>query len=389
MKPTHIMIHYSEIGIKKDNRSFFEDILVRNINDSCKDYIVKTFKRYGRVVCVLNTSVNTEEIKVILSSIPGISSFSFCFSTNQNLENIKVLSFDLSKFHEKDFENFRVTSTRSFKKFPLTSQELDRQVGEVIFENLRKKVKLKNPDFEINIEVTEKEVFIFSSKDTTQGVSGLPVGSTGNVMCSLSGGIDSPVSGFMLNKRGCKVIYAHIQSNNLVTKEVEEKIFKLCNTLRKFQGRTKLIVIPFSDIQTKLLMLVPADHRMIIYRRFMLRIIQELAIKENAQAIVTGDSVGQVASQTLENISCIYEATTLPVFPPLIGFNKEEIITIAKKIGTYDISIIPYPDCCSFMVAEHPQTRARIEEVKAIEDHIPDKEQLVKDAILKSKEYFF
>ena len=387
MKYTHIIIHYSEIAIKKDNRSTFENILIKNLKECLAIDVSQIYKRFGRVICVLSETANLENIKFTLSKIPGVHSFSFCLTTVQDLEEIKKTAKDIAE--NTTFENFRVSSKRSFKGFKYTSQEIDRLVGEEIFENLKKKVKLKNPELEINIEVTEKEVFVYTNKETHIGIGGLPVGSTGTVVCSLSGGIDSPVSGYMLNKRGCKVVYAHIQSNNLVTKEVEEKIFKLCSTLRNYQGRTKLIVIPFSEIQKQLLMVVPADYRMIIYRRFMFRIINKLAEKEGALGIVTGDSVGQVASQTLENLNCIYEASKLPIFSPLIGLNKDEIIEISQKIGTYDISIMPYPDCCSFMVARHPKTRGKIEEVKDIESNIKNIDALVDDAISRITVHYF
>lgn len=387
MKFTHLIIHYSEIAIKKDNRSTFENILVKNIKEALDARILSIYKRFGRVICVLKEDSDIEELKQILEKTPGVHSFSFGLTCVQDLEVIKEKSKDF--LSSISFENFRVSTKRSFKGFKHTSQEVDRLVGEEIYENLKKQVKLKSPEINLSIEITEKEVFIYTNRETYKGIGGLPVGSTGKVLCSLSGGIDSPVSGYMLNKRGCRVVYAHIQSNNLVTKEVEEKIFKLCSTLKNFQGRTKLIVIPFSEIQKQLLMVVPADYRMIIYRRFMFRIINKLAEREGALGIVTGDSVGQVASQTLENLNCIYEVSKLPVFSPLIGLNKDEIIDISQKIGTYEISIIPYPDCCSFMVATHPKTRGKIEEVKDIESNIKDIDALVNDAISKVKDYYF
>lgn len=389
MKTTHVIIHYSEIGIKKSNRFIFENALLRNINASCKEELSSSFKRYGRLILVLKEDSNLEILKRNLENAPGVSSFSFSYSCQRDIKDIKKLAYDIAKSREKDFSNFRITTTRSFKKFPLTSQEADAEIGADIFMLLKKPVKLKGSDLDIGVEITEKEVFVYTNKDTFKSIGGLPVGSTGKLVCSLSGGIDSPVSGYMLNKRGCKVIYVHIQSNNLVTKEVEDKIFKLCSILKDYQGDTKLIVVPFSDIQKQLLIAVPADYRMIIYRRFMFRIINKIADKENALGIVTGDSVGQVASQTLENLNCIYEAAKFPVFSPLIGLNKDEIIAIAQKIGTYETSILPYPDCCSFMVAEHPKTKGSIADVKYIENNIKDIDLLVDDAISKSNNYYF
>ncbi len=387
MRYTHVLIHYSEIAIKKGNRSTFEGILLKNIREATAKLLAKTYKRFGRVVCLLDENSDIEKLKGILEKTPGISGFSFCLVSSQSIDDIKATALALAKSFS--FESFRISAKRSYKGYRYNSQEIGKIVGEIVFETLKKKVCLKHPDLDINIEVTEKEVFVYSNRDTFAGIGGLPVSSTGTVLCSLSGGIDSPVSGYMLNKRGCKVIYVHIQNNSLVTREVEGKIFRLCELLKSYQGKTKLYIVQFSEIQSQLLIAVPADYRMIIYRRFMLKILERIAYLENSKGIVTGDSIGQVASQTLENLQCIYEASSLPVYSPLIGLNKEEIISISKKIGTYQISILQYPDCCSFMISEHPKTKGKLDEVKAIEENIKSADSLIELAVSKARVYYF
>lgn len=383
-KYTHIVIHYSEIGIKKGNRSKFEGQLIKNINFVLEPYVLKTNRRYGIVVCLLKEGLlekQIEEISKKLSDIIGIAFFAFVVACKKEISDICDCVFGL--INEKEFETFKVNSRRSNKQFPYTSQKINELVGAEVIKKYKKKVNLDKPDLEIFIEVTETEIFVYTKK--TPGLCGLPTGSSGTVICSLSGGIDSPVSAYYLMTRGCKVVFVHILSGTLDVSSLKSKIYKLCEVLSKYQNFAKLYVVPFSDIQKQIITFVPADYRMIIYRRYMLKIINQIAKKENAKAIVTGDSVGQVASQTLDNLLCIYDSSKLPILTPLIGLNKEEIISVSKKIGTYDLSILPYPDCCSFMVDKHPQTKAKLDFVIDLEKNIVDSDKLIFDAISKTE----
>ena len=384
IKYTHIVIHYSELGIKKGNRSKFESQLIRNISHSLEPHVLMVHRRYGIVVCVLKEDLKEKDLKEIekkLSQVIGISFFAFVVACKKEINDIANSVFNLIK--EKEFASFKINSRRSNKQFPYSSQQINEIIGAKVVELFSKKVNLDKPDLEIFIEVTEKEVFVYSKKHS--GVCGLPIGSSGTVICSLSGGIDSPVSAYYLMTRGCKVVFVHILSGNLQVNSLKSKIYKLCETLSKFQNSAKLYVVPFSEIQKQIITFVPADYRMIVYRRYMLKIINQIAKKENAKAIVTGDSVGQVASQTLDNLLCIYDASSLPILSPLIGLNKEQIISVAKKIGTYDLSILPYPDCCSFMVDKHPQTKAKLDFVIDLEKNIVDSDKLIFDAISKTE----
>jgi len=205
----------------------------------------------------------------------------------------------------------------------------------------------------------------------------------------MSGGIDSPVSAYMFMKRGCPVTFVHIYNNTLVKEQIKDKLKSLVKILSKYQPKSKLYMVPFSDIQAQIIANVRSDYRMIVYRRYMLKIITEIAKTEHAKAIITGDNIGQVASQTLENITSIYNATSLPIFSPLIAFDKNEIISIAQKIGTFETSIIPYPDCCSYMLSKHPKTKTNIQEILDVEENMENEEEMISSAIEKSEIFMF
>ena len=382
----YIVVHYDEIGIKGKNRPFFENKLVDDLNIKLSNYCSKVFKRYGKIICKLNDfkDYNTEDFRIykskvisILQLTPGISSFSFAVRCSLDLDEISLKSLEL--IDTKEFSSFRVNTKRSNKSFKFTSLDVNIKVGSDIVEKTSKKVDLKNADLTLNIEIGDKDSYIYDNK--FRGIGGLAIKSSGNVICSLSGGLDSPVASYMMMKRGCNVIFAHIQNDTLANKELQQKIEDLCKTLCKVQNSCKLYVIPFSEIQNKIIMYVPSEYRMIIYRRFMTKIINKIAKLEDSKLIVTGDSIGQVASQTIDNINCIYDSSFYPVVSPLIAFNKNEIIDISKKIGTYDISIKPYPDCCSFMIAIHPKTNAQLDYILKIEENIINSDKLIESSI--------
>ncbi len=372
-----IVIHYSEIGTKGKNRAFFENRLVKNINKAIEK---EAYRRYGRIICELDKKEGLEKIKQILERLPGIANFSFAVKTTLDLKSIKADSIKLLK--EEKFKTFKVDTKRSNKKFKLTSQQLNCELGDHIITKLKKKVDVKTPELRLYIEIGEKEALLFCKK--YQGVSGLPVGVSGKIACSLSGGIDSPVSAFLLMKRGCEIVFVHVH-NTTVSRGILSKLDDLVKQLTKFQLNSKIYIVPFEKIQQEIIANVPAKFRMIIYRRFMMKIINEISKTEKIKGIITGDSIGQVASQTIENITCIYSAAELPILAPLIGMNKEEIVDIAKKIGTYEYSIQPYPDCCSFMIAKHPETRAKLSEIETIEKNIKRQKMLISDSIKRAE----
>ncbi len=373
-----ILIHYGEIGTKGKNRAVFENCLIRNISKALGECAKKIRREYGRIIVFEENG--KEEIKRKLEKIPGIENFSFARETKLDIEDIKRRALEVAK--GKKFTTFKISTKRGNKDFPYSSMQVNEIVGEEIRKKLRKKVDLENAELTIFIEIGSKNAYIYTEK--CEGIGGLPVGVEGKVISLLSGGIDSPVASWLMMKRGCNVIFVHFYNEKLVAKP--NKAEEIVKKLNESQLESIAYYIPFADLQYEIIKEVPAKYRMIVYRRFMAKIANEIASIEKAKAIVTGDSLGQVASQTLENLLCIYDASSLPVLSPLIGFDKKEIIEMAKKIGTYEISIKPYEDCCSFMVAKHPATKANVEEIREMESRIKiDLDKIIKKA--DRKEY--
>ena len=362
------IIHYAEIGTKGGNRAFFEKCLVNNINKMAG---VDVERRFGRLVVM---SKKSNKLTSILSSIPGIANFSYANSCKPKMKDIEKTLLKAAKGMK--FKTFRITSSRSDKTFPLNSMELNKSLGGVVWK-LKKKVDLHNPDAEFFVEVGSEKAFIYSEK--IKGIGGMPVGSAGKAICLLSGGIDSPVAAFRMMKRGCTVILVHFY-----TQKDEKKIMNIARSLKKFQGTCRILFVPFRDAQNEIILSVPDSYRMIVYRRIMLKISEKILERENAKAFVTGDSLSQVASQTMQNLRCIYSSSRWPILAPLIGMDKQEIVDEARRIGTYESSIIKYHDCCSFMVAKHPQTRALLEDVEEMEKKL-DIDSIIRKA-LRGKE---
>ncbi len=357
---THVVIHYGEIGIKKGNRAFFEKALARNIRRKLPELKLK--RSYGRFLMELPEDYSASKIKTALSKVFGIANFSFAARAELNLDDI--MSKALVVARESPAQTFRVTTNRVNKTFPLTSMQVNEVVGAVVAD-LRKKVELKNPELDIKIEITNKAAYVYS--ETSQGLGGLPVGSSGKVVALISGGIDSPVAAWLAMKRGCKCVLVHFHNYTLYSESVKKKIVQLAEKLAEYNGRTKLFIVPFAEIQKEIITKVPAEYRMLAYRRAMLRIAEGIRDQVGAKAFVTGDNLAQVASQTLDNLDVIYSAVARPVIAPLIGYDKKEIIKLAEKLGTYETSILPYEDCCSAFVAEHPATKAKRGELEEFE----------------------
>lgn len=376
----HIVVHYSDIGTKGGNRTFFEKKLISNLKKGINEKFT-VFRRYGRIVLKLDKNSNVFKILDRLAFFPGVSSYAL--SERTDLDFRKIQEKVGMMLHKMDFNTFRITARRSNKNFKLRSREINIKLGDLVRQKFQKTVRLKKSDLNLFIDIGEKDVFIYHKKYS--GIGGLPVGSSGKAVVLLSGGIDSPVAAFLAAKRGLGIVLIHILNKTMSgARQGTDKIVKISRKLAKIQGKTKLFIIPFSQIQKAIIASVPAESRMIIYRRFMMKIAEMIAQKEDAGGIITGDSLGQVASQTIENLGCIYEGLKLPVLPPLIGMNKEEITSIAKRIGTYEFSIIPYPDCCSFMLAKHPETKGEIEKILKLESLIYNRDKLIKESVEKA-----
>mgnify|MGYP001569516593 CR=1 FL=1 len=383
----YIVCHYAEIGIKGKNRKFFEEKLINNIKAALNIQIPENWEFVKRISGrILIKLTNKNQRFDVLKNIFGIAYFAFAVSTKNEIEKIQETALTLVK--NKEFKTFRISAKRSDKKFPLSSQEINEKIGESVVKNLKKKVNLKNPEITIFIEVTENNAFLYLEK--IKGPGGLPANSSGKGILLLSGGIDSPVAAYFVKKRGVETIYLHFHSYPFTSKNSIEKAKDLVKILNKFspmekRQKSKLILIPFAEIQKKIVSSkIDERLRVVLYRRFMMRIAEKIAETEKASALITGESIGQVASQTLENIKVIEEAIKIPVLRPLCGFDKEEIIAKAREIDTFETSIIPCDDTCSLFAPKNPKTKANLKIVKSSEKKLNVK-NLIAKAIIKSE----
>jgi thiamine biosynthesis protein ThiI len=378
---TTIIVHYDELGLKGNNRDFFINKLIRNIKNIVgSDVSVKNGASKILITGVTGgTSATGETIEIFekLRLIPGISSFSPATICETDLEKIKEASLKVLQHYSP--KTFKIETVREYKAFPLKSPEVSREVGGFILQNTTDvNVDVHHPELLIKLEIEHHKTLILGKKEI--GVGGLPIGTGGKLVCLLSGGIDSPVAAFEMMKRGAEIIFVHFQNKTINKVGVESKIKRLVEKLSAIQGPAKLFIIPFENLQKEVIKNIPAEIRMIVYRRLMFKIAAEIAQKEKALALVTGDSFAQVASQTLENLSVVYSVTPMLKLAPLIGRNKLEIIEIAKKIGTLEISNEPYGDCCSLLLAKHPETHARLAVVENAEKNLENVETLISQA---------
>ncbi len=359
----YVVCHYSEIALKGRNRKFFEECLVKNIKRSLKSSFYHSVKRIsGRIIVslTLDGENNKEIIKKGLEIVFGISNFSFAIITDQNIENIVKNVIDLLK--KEKFYTFKINTKRTEKRFPLTSPEINKLIGEAVLKNFKNiKVDLKNSDLTCFVEIVEKYAFVFLNKN--KGANGLPVGSSGKAMSLISGGIDSPVSSFLSMKRGLKLSFVHFHSYPETSEASINKVKEIVNILSQYQGDSKLYLVSVSEIQKEIKLNVSEKLRIIFYRKAMLELSEKIALKEKVKTLVLGDSIGQVASQTIENMKAIQSNINCLIVRPLICMDKEEIIKKAEDIKTFKISILPYSDCCSRFLPKNPETRADEDEI--------------------------
>lgn len=335
--------------------------------------LVKLERRYGRIVGEISSSVTEEEISPILSTVFGIANWVIGYliaryetkneDARKTIENVGSRVIELLR--DKQFERFAINAKRSDKNFSLTSMEVNVIIGELIQKKLNKKVDLTTPDITCYLEIADGDIVCYFNKSV--GLGGLPVGVSGKVVSLISGGIDSPVASFKMMSRGCEIVYVHFHSYPQTDRASIEKVKRLIGILNSFQGKSTVFFVPLLDIQKYIVVNGHQKSAVILYRRSMMRMALIIAKRVNAEALVTGESVGQVASQTLSNVRTISEAVSFPLLRPLIGSSKQEIIDCARKIGTYTISIEPHEDCCSLFIPVHPKTKSEIDETRAIE----------------------
>ena len=359
-----VLIHYHEIGLKGRNRGRFERQLCTNVTRALKGLPRGAVRRLsGRIILELPPDAGIEAIRERLVDVFGIANFSDAIRVPNTIEDLRAGAWDAVR--KEDFRSFKIAARRGDRSFPLTSEEINRDVGAHVQTLSRARVKLDDPDLTCFIEVAYQGAFIYTGK--TSGPGGLPVGANERAVSLLSSGIDSPVASYKTMKRGVRLSFVHFHSQPYTNRSSQRNTEELVRVLTRYQYRSTLYLVPFVEIQRRVMTHAPPGYRVVLYRRAMLRIAEAIAEREGAQALVTGESVGQVASQTLSNMRAIEEATPLPLLRPLSGDNKEEIIDLARCIGTYDISIEPYEDCCTVFVPKHPETRANLKTVHEIE----------------------
>ena len=364
-----ILIHYDEIAIKLGNRNWFEKQLVTNIKNQIKGLQFSNIKKFSARIFINNINLKKANQYISkLSNVMGISSVHLMNSIPSDIKEIKNCCLDLLESEANNFQTFKIFTKRQNKSFPHTSPELNAMVGELICNKLGKKVKLKKPDIELRIEIIEDTAFI--GHQSKKGFGGLPIGCGEEALSLISSGIDSPAASFKMLKRGVQLSYIHFHSAPATGQESIDNVKKIIDELSKFQSSKRLFLVPFLDVQKAIMNKAPNKYWVILFRRAMVKLSCMIAKKINAKALVTGENVGQVASQTLSNINAISEVANMPILRPLVGYNKKEIINLATDIGTYNISILPYEDCCGFFVPKHPETKAKLNLIKDCERNI-------------------
>ena len=364
-----LLLRYGELALKGKNRNQFENALIKNVRDSLQGLSAEVKKVYGRLFVYLQDEENFEEAISRLQCVFGIVSVSPVESTSLDLDEITKKAAEIVMSTVTPPFTFKVDARRSYKQFPYESPEINRLTGGYILENVPgSKVDVHNPNLILQIEIRNQEAYIFHRSYPGEG--GLPVGTSGNALLLLSGGIDSPVAGWMAMKRGLNIEALHFHSPPFTSERSREKTIDLTRSLTRYHHRINLHIAGFTEIQKAIHSCCPKDMGVTIMRRMMFRIANSLARTRNAKAIITGESLGQVASQTLDSIKTISAVSDLPIFRPLIGLDKQEIIAYSQKIGTYSTSILPYEDCCTVFVPKHPVTKPRINRAEKAEENL-------------------
>ena len=374
-----IIVHYQEIGIKGNNRAWFISRLVQNLCVVTSDLdVLKVRALMGRIEIVLGTKACWKEVATRVRRVLGIANFSLSGRGPLDLNDLaRAILRDLG---DRTPSSFRVSVRRADKRFPLTSPEMEREVGGHIKAAKGWTVDLSKPELTIHVEALATEAFYYFGKE--KGPGGLPTGVSGRVTCLLSGGIDSPVAAYRMMKRGCLVQFVHFHSHPILSNVSQEKVREIGQLLTRHQLNSRLHLVSFGELQRQVVVSVPPPIRIVIYRRLMMRIAEKLARAWRAQALVTGEAVGQVASQTLENLAIIDAVTALPVLRPLVGMDKIEITAEAEQLGTYAISIVPDEDCCQLFTPKHPATKAKRGDVEAAERMFPLEELVATSVFL-------
>lgn len=376
------LIKYAEIGTKGKNRYVFEDVLCQQIKNHVAALGEFTIRReYGRIFLEAESAYDYEDLIAELQKVFGIVGICPIVVEEQvTFDAIKDKAIEYMRecYGDKAL-TFKVSARRTNKKFPLKSMELNSEIGHYLLEEFPNlSVDVHKPDVMLNIEVRER-VYIYS--ETIKGAGGLPVGTNGKAMLLLSGGIDSPVAGYMISKRGVELEAVYFNAPPYTSERAKQKVIDLARIVSGYSGKIRLHIVNFTDIQLAIYEKCPHEELTIIMRRYMMKIAEHIAKENNCQALITGESIGQVASQTMHSLACTNEVCTMPVFRPCIGMDKQEIVDISEQIDTYETSILPYEDCCTIFVAKHPVTKPILEIIKRSEEKLADViDQLMEEA---------
>ncbi len=381
MKADIILLKYGEISLKGLNRPMFEKQLLANVAKALAPLGKFSIRKSQSTVYVepLGDDIDMQAATERLSKVFGIVNICPAAKCQKTIEDIERTTLECLSQIDLNGKTFKVEAKREDKQFPMNSPQLCRHMGAVILKNTEGlSVDVHNPDILVQIEI-RKEAFIFTQK--VSGAGGMPVGTAGRAALLLSGGIDSPVAGWMISKRGVVLDAVHFHSHPYTSDRAKEKVIELAKIMTQYTGPIRLHVVPFTDIQLDIIDKCPKNYLTIIMRRLMMRIAEKIARESGAMALITGESIGQVASQTMESLVVTDNAVDMPVFRPCIGMDKEEIVTISKKIDTYETSILPYEDCCTIFVPKHPKTKPSISEIQEAEKLLTDPEGMMEKAI--------
>ncbi len=382
------LIKYAEIGIKGKNRFMFEDALVKQIRYAlarCEGKF-QVHKTQGRIYIEVLSDYDYEETVENLQTVFGISGI--CPVVHVMDQGFEQLKEDVCGYMDRIYPDknitFKVNARRARKNYPLDSMEINSKLGEAILNAFPEiKVDVHKPDVELSVEIREK-IYIYSK--VIKGIGGMPVGTNGKAMLLLSGGIDSPVAGYMIAKRGVQIDAVYFHAPPYTSERAKEKVVDLAKLICKYTGPIRLHVINFTDVQLKIYEKCPHEELTIIMRRYMMKIAEEIANDTNCLGLITGESIGQVASQTLQSLAATNDVCSLPVYRPLIGFDKQEIVEISERIHTYETSILPYEDCCTIFVAKHPVTKPNLKVIKMHESMVAEELDALAKVAIETKE---
>lgn len=379
------LIKYAEIGVKGKNRYIFEDKLTSHIHHALKrlDGNFSVTKESGRIYAHAASEFDYDEVVAALQCVFGIAGICPMVQIeDRGYDDLKeqVVKYIDETYPDKNF-TFKVDTRRANKQYPHTSDQINRDLGEIILETYSEtKVDVHNPDVLLHVEIRGKLINLYSL--VIPGPGGMPVGTNGKAMLLLSGGIDSPVAGYMIAKRGVMIEATYFHAPPYTSERAKQKVVDLAKLVSRYSGPIKLHVVNFTDIQLYIYDQCPHEELTIIMRRYMMKIAEELAKKDDCLGLITGESIGQVASQTVHSLAVTNEVCTLPVFRPVIGFDKQEIVDISQKIGTFETSIEPYEDCCTIFVAKHPVTKPNLEYIRKSEKKLEEKiDEMLKQAV--------